>query len=362
VSAVPKLLAAFGILSVLGLGSAQPGVQTIYSNGSGPITAFAADGDLLAWFSPGAHSCNAVHVLSLTGVKLTLPKPGTRNVTCRWSVGGGPVSLAIAETQDRALWTLNEQAQVDLDYVVGATAGEPRERRFDQIAHTRAGAGLWLGGVAGSGSALVYAVTTVSYVDQVACLSGGSCQLKIAGGAIHRVIGRRNPVLHDTGPAVALAVAAGRVAYIPARAVGSQGLPLASPSAPIPVRSALTGAIVTRIAPGGLPLGIALAPRVLALLVRRENRTLIAWYDPVDGARLGAVPVPESTSTRLAASDRIIVYSVGKVLHAIDVADGLARRLLTVPVDPVGLSITGGRVLWAENLHGRGRVRSLTVG
>jgi hypothetical protein len=362
VSVVPKLLAAFGILSVLGFGSAPPRVQTIYRNAAGPIAAFAADGDLLAWFSPGAHSCNAVHVLSLTGVKVTLPKPGTRNVTCRWSVGGGPVGLAVAETSGGALWTLNEQAQVDLDYVVGATATEPRERRFDQIAHTRAGAGLWLGGVAGSGSTLVYAVTNVAYVDQVACLSGGSCRLRIAGGAIHRVSGRRNPILHHTGPAIAVAAAAGRVAYIPAREVGDGGLPLASPGAPIPVRSARTGAIVTSIAPRGLPTGIALATHVLALLVRRGNRTSIAWYDPVHGMRLGEVRVPESTSTRLAASDRIIVYSVGKVLHAIDVADGMVRRLLTAPAAPVGLSIAGDRVLWAENLDGRGRVRSLIVG
>jgi hypothetical protein len=342
VTQVRKLLGAIGILSVLGFGSTQPGAQTVYRNVSGPITAFAADG--------------------LTGVEVTLPKPGTRNVTCRWSVGGGPVGLAVAEKEGGALWTLNEQAQVDLDYVVGATAAEPRERRFDQVAHTLAGAGLWLGGVAGSGSTLVYAVTTVAYVDQVACLSGGSCQLKIAGGAIHLVTGRRNPVLPDTGPAVAVAVSDGRLAYIPARGIGAGGLPLASASVPIPVRSAQTGAIVTRIAPRGLPIGLALAPDVLVLLVRRSNRTSIAWYDPVHGTQLGSVRVPDSTSPRLAVSDRIIVYSVGKVLHAIDVADGLARQLLAAPVAPVGLSITGGRVLWAENLDGRGRVRSLAVG
>jgi len=355
------LLAALGVLSVLGTGSPNPAAQTIYRSESGPITAFAVDGNLLAWFTPGAHSCNTVHVLSLTGVKVTLPKPGTRNVTCRWSLGDRPVDLAIAEKSGGALWTLPEEAQVDLDYVVGADAAQPRERRFDQVAHTRAGAGLWLGGMAGSGSTLVYAVTTVAYVDQVACLSGGSCRLKIAGGTIHRVVGRRSSVVHDTGPAVAVAAAAGRIAYIPARGVGPQGLPLPNRSAPIRVRSARTGALLARVAPRGLPLGLALAPHVLALLVRNGKRTSIAWYAPVRGNRLGSVRVPRTTSARLAVSDRMIVYRVGKVLHAIDVAGRRQHLLLKAAVTPVGLSVDGNRILWAENIDGRGRIRSLVV-
>ncbi len=354
-------LAVFGVLSVLGSGSPQPGVQTVYRDATGPVAAFAVDGDLLAWFSPGTHTCNAVHVLSLTGVKVTLPKPGTRNVTCRWSVGSGPVLLAIAGKPVGALWTLNQQAHVDLDYVVGADAAQPRERRFDQVAHTRAGAGIWLGGIAGSGSALVYAVTAVAYVDQVACLSGGSCRLKIAGGAVHRVVGRHDPVVPDTGPAVAVAAAEGRIAYIPARAIGPQGAPVADSNAPIPVRSAGTGAIVARVAPPGLPVGIALAPHLLAMLVRRGEHTRIAWYDPVPGTRLGSLGVPAATSPRIAASNRMIVYDVGRALHAIDVSRHEKRAVLKLPAVPIGLSVEGNRVFWAENVGGRGRIRSLVV-
>lgn len=356
------LLAALGVLSILGSGAPQPDVQTVYQDASGPITAFTADGDMVAWFSPGAHTCNAVHILSLTGATATLPKPGTQNVTCRWSIGDGPVSLAVAEKTVGALWTLNEAAQIDLDYVVGADASHPRERRFDQVAHTPAGAGRWLGGIAGDGSTLVYAVTEVGYVDQVACLSGGPCRLVLTGGAIHQIVGRRNPVVPDTGPAVAVAVAAGRVAYIPARGIGAGGLPVPSAAASISVRSTRTGSLVSSIAPGGLPLGIALAPHVLALLVRRGDQTTVDWYDPANGTLLGSVGVPQTTSTRLAASDQMIVYTVGKELHAIDLLGHQASTLLTLPAAPVGLSVDGNRVLWAENVGGLGRIRSLVVG
>jgi hypothetical protein len=356
------LLAALGVLSVLGSGAPPPDVQTVYQDANSPITAFTADGDVVAWFSPGAHACNAVHALSLTGVEVTLPKPGTRNVTCRWNVGGGPVELAVAGKTGGALWTLNQEAQVDLDYVVGADAAHPNERRFDQVAHTRAGAGRWLGGIAGDGSTLVYSVTEVTYVDQVACLSGGSCRLTITGGAIHQVVGRRNPVVPNTGPAVAVAASAGRVAYLPAHDIGAGGLPVASADVPIPVRSARTGALVGSVDPGGDPLGVALAPHVLALLVRRNGQATVAWYDPVRGTPLGSVSVPQSTSAHLAASDQMIVYAAGKVLYAIDVAGHQVTTLPTLPVAPVGFSVEGDRVLWAENIGGVGRIRSLVVG
>jgi hypothetical protein len=344
---------------VIGSGASGEGPQTIYRSTTGPITAFAADGSLLAWFAPGGHECNVVHVLSLSGVKVTLPRPGTDNVTCRWSMGSTPVRLAIAETSGAALWTLHERSQVDLDYVVGADASEPLERRFDQLAHTPAGAGLWLGGIAGNGSTLVYAVTEVAYVDQVACLSGGSCRLRIAGGGVRRVVGRRNPLIPGTGPAVAVAACAGRIAYIPAAGVGPDGLPVASSSRSIPVRTARGGTVVARIEPDGVPVGIALARHVLALMERDRGETRIAWYDPAGGILLGSVRVSSSASTRIAAGDSAIVYRVGRVLRAIDVMTGQTRTLVTTPVTPVGLSLDGDRLLWAENLRGKGRIRSL---
>jgi hypothetical protein len=331
----------------------------VYRNTTGPITAFAADGNLLAWFEPGGHSCNAVHVLSLSGVKLTLPKPGTDNVTCRWSVGTAPVRLAIAETSGAALWTLHQRSQVDLDYVVGADASQPLERRFDQLAHTPSGAGQWLGGIAGSGSTLVYAVTVVSYVDQVACLSGGSCRLKIAGGGVRLVVGRRNPLIPGTGPAVAVAASSGTIAYIPAAGVGKNGLPVASSAVSVPVRSAQGGALLAQVEPQGLPVGIALAPHLLALVERGAGETDIDWYDPASGKQLGSARVPRSTSSHLSANDQVIVYRVGRTVRAIDVATATTRTLVTAPTKPVGLSLDGDRLFWAENIHGKGRIRSL---
>jgi hypothetical protein len=248
-----------------------------------------------------------------------------------------------------------------LPTVGGAQPAPPLARRFDQLAHTPAGAGLWLGGIAGSGSTLVYAVTEVGYVDQVACLSGGSCRLRIAGGGVRLVLGRRNPLIPGTGPAVAVAASGGRIAYIPAADVDVRGRPVASSTRAIPVRTARGGLVIARIEPAGLPLGIALAPHLLALIERSGRETRVDWYDPGSGHRLGSVRVSRAASTHLAAGDREIVYRVGRELHAIDVATGRTRTLVTTPVTPVGLSLDGDRVFWAENLLGKGRIRSLAV-
>jgi hypothetical protein len=47
------------------------------------------------------------------------------------------------------------------------------------------------------------------------------------------------------------------------------------------------------------------------------------------------------------------------VVHAIDVATAQTRTLLTAPTTPIGLTLDGSRLFWAENVRGKGRIRSL---
>src|SRR2546422_6215705 len=176
--------------TVVPTASAAPKMETLYVRPHGTVAAFAQDGPLIAWFAPSTTRCNTVHVLSLAnGLQVHLPAQGSaRNVTCRWDVMP-PVGLALAGTS--ALWTLRESAPIPFDWVVGAGVGDRKERRFQEIAHTNRGFGLWLGGLAGDRSTLVYAVTSVDYVDEAGCLAGtGSCELEVAGGGVYRVVGR----------------------------------------------------------------------------------------------------------------------------------------------------------------------------
>jgi len=347
--------------------------QTLYASPSGTIDAFAQDGSLLAWFAPSAKGCNSVRLLSLTdGAQVSLPdeSPTARNVTCQWTVVP-PVRLALAQTD--VLWTLRDSlSPLPFDYLLGAGYSDRRERRFKEIAHAGHGAGLWFGGLAGDSkvlrsqkeATLVFGVTAVAYVDEVACLSTRACTMKIdrAYGGVYRIVGRKAPIrVPGTSGALAVAVSGRSVAYIPTASVASDGHPLASANLPVEVRDAQSGTLLASVVPKGTPLALALAPDVLALLEKTRAGMHVSWYDAATGKLSGSVAVPSATSPELTASDQLIVFRVGRSIRTANVATHHVTTLTEAAGTPIGLSLEGTRLAWAENVGGRGRIRALFV-
>jgi hypothetical protein len=354
------------------LASAKATPLTLYTAPSGTIQALAQDGPLLAWFASGTTktACNSVRVLSLAnGGQIRLPDQTStaHNVTCRWDVAP-PVNLALAGSD--VLWTLRErQAPVQFDYVLGAGIADRRERRFQEVAHARRGAGLWLGGIAGDSrtgpdaiSTLVYGTTAVQFVDEIACLSGGSCDMKISAGGVYRVVGRKAPQLvPNTKPAVQVAVSGPTVAYVPAASAGENGIPLAAADVPVELVDVRTGRLIARVSPEGTPLAIALAPHVLVMLERTPAGVTLAWYSTTTGNVVGSVAVPPNTLPELSASDQQAVFRIGHFIHVLTFATGHSRTVAQTVGEPIGVSLEGSRLAWAENVKGRGRIRALYV-
>lgn len=361
--------------SIVHSGTRTGQVETLYTSPAHQrIAAFAQDGGLVAWFAPGRKPCNDVWLWQLGSAQQRLPAQGAanRNVTCGWQVpSGSPVGLAVAGNggSPAVLWSLHESASQSLrfDYVLGATVADATERRFQQVAHSRRGAGFWLTGMAGSGSTLVYAVAQVAYKDQVDCLSTpnapGACALQVVagGGGIYRVQGRKLPVkIKGTRAPVSVAAAGGNVAFIPA--VGSSttdGHPLASPSVPVEVRDVGTGGLVASISPAGTPVTVALSTTTVALLSRDAGKLVLSWYG-LDGTPAGSVHVPVATAPTIAASESLIVFRVGRSIRAVDLKTKRVRTVATAAATPIGLSVSGTRIAWAENVGGRGRIRAIT--
>jgi hypothetical protein len=355
------------------LASAGVTPRTLYTAPSGTIQAFAQDGPVLAWFAPAATKtdCNSVRVLSLdNGGQIRLPDQtaAAHNVTCRWDVAP-PVNLALAGSD--VLWTLRErQAPVQFDYVLGAGTSDTRERRFQEVAHARRGAGLWLGGIAGDSiptgpdsiSTLVYGTTAVQFVDEIACLSGGSCDMKISGGGVYRVIGRKAPELvPNSEPAVEVAVSGATVAYVPAASVGANGTPVAAADRSVVLLDVRTGRRIADVSPGGTPIAIALAPHMLAMLERTPAGVTLAWYSTTTGANVGSVAVPSNTVPELSANDQQAVFRIGHFIHVLTYATGHSRTVAQTAGTPIGVSLEGSRLAWAENVKGRGRIRALNL-
>jgi hypothetical protein len=370
------LLGALALASSIVHPAGRPGqVQTLYQSPTHhTISAFAENHGVLAWFEPNPTKCNVVWVLQGV-VRDSLPAQGGsyRNVTCRWQVpAGSTVGLALASGAKtvRALWSLRESAThspLRFDYVLGAALSDRNERRFQEVAHGDRGAGLWLGGLAGDDDTLVFAVADVAFKDEVACLSTPkaphACDMETRGGGVYRVVGRKPPTLvKGTTAAVAVACAGTRVAYVRAApSATSSGRPVPSPSLPIEVRDARTGTLVTSIAPSGAPVAIALSDDVLAVLEQTADGMTLAWYDPSSGSTLGSLPVP-AAATGLAAGRGVVVFRVGRSIRVLEASGKHARVVAKTVGTPIGLTVDGLRIAWAENVAGRGRIRAVTVG
>lgn len=355
------LLATAGLLVLAGSAAAGvPTAHTLRKSANGPIAAVAQDGSSVAWLSSNTKACDAIHVLAPGTPDQVFPQPSSSSTTCHWDLTDGQPQLAVAARMSMALWTLHESGPAPFDYVMTAPFGGA-EREIDRLAHASDGTGEWLGGVAGSGMTLAYSWADDEYVDKLACLSGGSCKRKVADGGIRIVTpaGVRN--LPNTQPALQLAAAAGRIAYIPATRVPANR-PGASTNSPIYVVGHVSGDPVSQASVRGVPAAIALSTHVLAVLTQRGPRDRISWFSAATGTPLGSVLVSARAATQIAASDQTIAYRVYRRMYGISTATGHIRPLGTTAQDTVGPTVGKGQLVWAENRGSGGRLRALPVG
>jgi len=344
---------------------AQP--QTVWSSPPhGTIAAFAQDGSEMAWFAPGGRTCNVVHLRSTTApAEVELPSQSAHNVTCHFVRSRrAPVQLAVAEKSGSVLWTLPLQSPLALDYVLGAGVS-PRQRaevRLLEAAHTGKGVGQWLGGISGDGDTLAFAVTSVGWTDESGCLAGiAPCTLVKSGGGVYVVRGRSRVHVPGTTAAVEVATSGGTIAYVPTGLIGKGGKPQPTADLPIDIVATTTGRRLASVAPQGVPVAIALSEHVLATLEQTPLGVRLAWYDPATGRVRGAVPVPKATAASLTASDQLVVFHVGRSLRAVNVATHRVRVLTRTAAPPIGVSLEGSRLAWAENLPHAARIRALYV-
>ena len=123
-----------------------------------------------------------------------------------------------------------------------------------------------------------------------------------------------------------------------------------------------SGAVLSSFRSRGEPYAVALSGSVAAILMRlRSGSRRIALFDARSGDSQGVVRVSRNVGFRLAASERWVVFSVGRTIRAIDVRTRATRSLARSQDRPIGLSISGRRIAWAENPDGLGRIRALSL-
>jgi hypothetical protein len=118
---------------------------------------------------------------------------------------------------------------------------------------------------------------------------------------------------------------------------------------------------VTSFRPDGIVRAIALSPTRAVVLVQQGKDFQIDWYDALTGARRGSAPVPATVAHVLATNGHVVAYALGKNIRVLDFGLLASRTVGRAASPPVGLSISGGRLVWGENTASSGRVVSVPL-
>jgi hypothetical protein len=121
-----------------------------------------------------------------------------------------------------------------------------------------------------------------------------------------------------------------------------------------------TGVLLARVFPTGTALALAVSgTEVAVLLEKNDGSRVIERYLIADQSPVATTPVPADTSpSGFDMAGEWIVYHSGGQIFATD-RTGTSHLLLTLQTLPIGLSIEGHRIAWAQNHNGHHRIRAI---
>jgi hypothetical protein len=224
--------------------------------------------------------------------------------------------------------------------------------------------GDYVTAIAGDSSTLVYGVATPEYLGNCDDDSSRTCTVTMSG-EIKRVTGTSTVSIPGAPPPFIMAASGRRIALVVAKTAStSKGIgPGPGTPAHVVVVDAVTGASVGSFTALGKPQAIAYSTSAVGVLTSVSGEKQVEFYLPT-GEPIRSVVVP-TDATDLSMAGAKAVFRVGKSIRSVDVRAESVRRIATAKATPIGLSVEGTRVAWAENVkvHGvlRGRIRAITV-
>ncbi len=320
---------------------AKSGVRTLVTT-SGRITAFAQDGRYLAWAATG-RSCGQAVSLYDTSRRRTmlLTRPGTPG--CRMEAPVAQLAVATQGAQARALWSRYETGNNYYHWLFAGSTQQPRERDAglisestgDELRVSIAGDGPFLG------LGWAHATEDLEANLPYTILDGG---VKRLGSDLRLTVVPGMPAV------AALAAGGGNVALVPRGTVGATTSPRAV-LRDVQVRNAASLELRTTATASGSVFSVAVSG--LRLVARRP---VVAETFSLDGQPLRRAAIPFAAMDVRTGGTRV-VYRVGRSIYLL----GRKLPLVVAATTPVGLSVDGTRLAWAENAGGHGRIRALTL-
>lgn len=367
-----RALLAAAVLLLAVSGAAQTGKaaaphqskpHTLVST-TGRMHAFAQDGNEIAWISGRIGHVWTVYVRSVGAHKATaVGKADQVDV----DYPGNLLTLPLALAGKRVLWTTFDGGAgwVYTNVATSSPGSGPLNVSSYQAWDQGDYEGSPVRALAGDGTTLAYGVSSEDCPTIESIPRACSVLYAHPGGGIFVVRDQRNPPpLAGIPPLFTFALSSGRLAVVPAdlpRPNDGYG-PRAVPNGPIETFD-LNGTLVSSVRPTGTVRQIALAWPTLYVFVERPNGiSEIERYNVATAKRLsGAREKVPSNATNLGASSAGAVYRIGTTVYFLGAHELSIRVLWKTTGTPIGLSIEGKQVAWAENVKGRGRIVALTL-
>jgi hypothetical protein len=321
-----------------------------------PISAFAQDANYVAWTEkPSFTRCGRVYIRSLANGR----QRGFGSDPLKACFGGFASSRnELALGRGRALWvgTVTICGNCNPERVFTASLADPVVSGLGTFVFLDGGRQLT--GLAADAGLLAF-----SWVRYEEIAPFCFCNWDVTGGRTAQVLQRDRRFVPGVPPAALMAAGAGRIAVAPSDDPwGGPEDPQPAENGPVKVLDPRTGAPVMSVSPTGTVRALALSATALAVLVKHTGGGLAIERYAIPAATLiTSTPVSARASSQvLDISGRWIVYRVGRYIRIVD--DLGDNRLLAIALGiPIGVSIEGRRVAWAENALGRHRFRAAFV-
>lgn len=323
----------------------------------GQVLGVAQDGASVAWLQRTSSGC---------GLRVR-PFGDRRTRAVNYASTCAPNEHDLVLARGRAAWGGYDELQCGKTYAAVFAAAGSRRQLVQKIPGDCFGFGTSYRGLVSDGDSFYYALLeTLKPFSAWRCGEGGACRWRVTGGRIVRIDGGRAVKLKGFPPTTMVAAAAGRVALVePLRFASSNGTggvnwPRAARNGKVEVRSLRTGTVVTSFRPQGIVRAVALSATRAVVVVEYLGSRTIESYDLRSGRRQRAVAVAQSTR-RIATDGHFVAFVARGNILLLDLDTGRERFISSTRTFPTGLSIRGGRLVWAENGPSTARVLTASV-
>ena len=196
------------------------------------------------------------------------------------------------------------------------------------------------------------------------CDSPFTDPLVVTGGGVRLVPPQASgqpQAIPGVAPPALFAVGQGRVAVVPARSPTPPGewVPRVAEDGPVDVYD-VAGHLLMSTTLQGIVRDVALVGQDAAVLLEQpDGSKVILRFDARNGTLHSRSRLLPLGALDLSAGGGGVVFRAGLGIYTLR---GRTPRLVARAAGtPIGISIEGRRIAWAENVHGRGRIRTVTL-